>query len=296
MDDEADASPASGDEVTLEQAQAVLSPAEGADEAEPGENQTGEDDELEQLAGTEAEGETEPVEIEYEGKSYKLPPELKDALLRQTDYTKKTMALSDDRKAFEATKEQFDEIAGLSQESRKTFVEAAAKRIQLNAMLNMSIEGLTQDQINALRLDARDLEQEILGLETKGQQAELKERDLRGQQLAKARESIVTDTAKILPKFNDQRRTELDSVAVSLGASPEFVQQITDPLVYKTLHFADIGMKFVERQRKAATLKDAQQSQPAALVSGKAQSGKRPSEMSPSEMAKHLGLPQRRRL
>lgn len=288
--DDTEANQASGDEVTLEQAQAVLQPEDGADEDQQDENQAdGEDDELAELAGAEAPGETDPVEIEYEGKTYKLPPELKDALLRQSDYTKKTMSLSDERKAFEAVKTQFDEVTNLTQESRASLVRAAALRLQHDALLNVSIEGLSQEQINGLRLDAQDLERRILEEEAKGKQAEDKARETRSQQYAKARAEIVTETAKILPNFTDQRRQELESVAISLGASPDFVQQITDPLVFKTLHFADIGMKFAERQKKAKTLEAAQQAKPAEQVSGKAKSGKRPSEMSPAEMAAHLG-------
>ena len=42
------------------------------------------------------------VEVEYEGKAYCLPAELKDALLRQADYTRKTQDVAKARKTLEA--------------------------------------------------------------------------------------------------------------------------------------------------------------------------------------------------
>lgn len=47
----------------------------------------------------------EEVAVEYNGKSYSLPPELRDALLRQADYTRKTQELAGQRRAFEAERE-----------------------------------------------------------------------------------------------------------------------------------------------------------------------------------------------
>ena len=48
--------------------------------------------------------EPDEVEVDYNGKSYCLPPELKDALLRQADYTRKTQELAEGRRALEAAR------------------------------------------------------------------------------------------------------------------------------------------------------------------------------------------------
>jgi hypothetical protein len=58
------------------------------------------------------------VEVEYEGKTYCLPPELRDALLRQADYTRKTQEVAQARKALEAEKAAHDKK---SSEARLTF-------------------------------------------------------------------------------------------------------------------------------------------------------------------------------
>lgn len=53
--------------------------------------------------GAEAQAQTEPElsEIEYEGKTHKVPPEIKDAVLRHADYTRKTQEISDRRRVIE---------------------------------------------------------------------------------------------------------------------------------------------------------------------------------------------------
>lgn len=285
--DDTEANQAGGIEVTPEEIEATLNPQDGAETEEISEDDA---DELDKLAGLEPEtGEPDAVDVEYDGKTYKLPPELKDALLRQSDYTKKTMALANERKAFEAERSQMEEVSRISQEGRVALVNAAALRMQLKDLEDTPIDGLTLEQRNSLILQHQMLEKQVLSLEEQVKQAEAKERDMRSQQFAKARETVVSETAKHIANFNDQRRTELEAFAVTLGATPEFVQQIVDPLVYKTLHLADIGQKFIDRQRKAKNVTDAQQAQPAAQVSGKARGAKDPSKFSPAEMAKHLG-------
>ena len=54
-----------------------------------------------------ADAELEPglAEVEIDGKTYKLPPELKDGFLRQADYTRKTQELAEQRRRMEAERE-----------------------------------------------------------------------------------------------------------------------------------------------------------------------------------------------
>lgn len=50
----------------------------------------------------------EDEEIEIKGEKYKVPKAIKESIMLQADYTKKTMALADERKALEAQKGQID--------------------------------------------------------------------------------------------------------------------------------------------------------------------------------------------
>lgn len=68
------------------------------------------------------------VEVTYNGKSYSLPPELRDALLRQADYTRKTQELAGQRRAFEAEREGHRRQAATT----RTHLMDAARIVALN--------------------------------------------------------------------------------------------------------------------------------------------------------------------
>jgi len=72
-------------------------------------------------------------EVEYEGKKYALPPELKDAILRQADYTRKTQELAQTRQQAEQTFAQ--------QQAR---IEAERANIQAVARLTAMDDRLQQ--------------------------------------------------------------------------------------------------------------------------------------------------------
>lgn len=75
--------------------------------------------------------EPELVDVVYDGKAYQLPAELKDALLRQADYTRKTQEVAEGRRALEA------ERAGHQQDvaSARAHIQDAARVVALNDQL-----------------------------------------------------------------------------------------------------------------------------------------------------------------
>jgi len=75
------------------------------------ETESEDDIEAEDVSEGDTDEDIEFIETEYEGKTYKLPQELKDALMRNKDYTHKTMTLAEERKALEAEREQFQMTA-----------------------------------------------------------------------------------------------------------------------------------------------------------------------------------------
>lgn len=284
MDEETEANPADGDEVTAEQAQLALTPEEGAEASDAIE------DDLDKLAGLDAqEGEPETVDIEIDGKTYKVPAEIKDGYLRQADYTKKTMTVAEEKRQLAEAKAAIEELGNLSKERLDTVTGVVAARQELARLEATPIDGLSQDQINALRLDHSDLTNRISQLERRGGELTQQERYARDQQIAKAREAAAAEAARYIPDF-DSRRASISEFLASEGENPEqVISTIDNPAVWKVLNYADIGKKFVERQRKAKNIADAQQVKPAAQVGGKARTDKSPDAMSPAEMAKHLG-------
>lgn len=230
-------------------------------------------DDLDALIGDDPEaGKATPelLDIEYDGKTYKLPPELKDALLRQSDYTRKTMDIAEQRRAIEATKAETDQLHSISQERLAGTIRHQQLTARVEQIESTPIDSLTAEQITALRIERQELIQEAHNTQFALQQMAAFEEQTRGQQLAKAREAALSEAAKRIPNFTDERRQQLETLAIQRGSSQADVAAIADPTVWEILHFADIGMKFTERQRAAAKVKAAQSAQPAPEVGGKA--------------------------
>lgn len=243
---------------------------------------------LTEATGTAEEGDnSELVDIEYDGETYKLPPKLKDALLRQADYTKKTMEVAEQRKEIAATKERVDALANLQTEQLGVVFQAEQARARLQQLAQTPIGGLSQEEINSLRLDYRDTEQQVAQLTQHAANMISQEQQARAQQAAKAREDCIKAASKQVPNFTDQRRTELETLAISMGATPEDIADVTHPVVYKLLHLADIGQKFIDRQRKTSRVEQAQATTPVPVVGGnKATATKDPDKMSTEEWMK----------
>lgn len=252
----------------------------------------GESDPIEDLA-REALGETteeaSPVEIEYEGKKFTVDPVLRDAFMRDADYRKKTMALSEERKAFQTEREQFTASASQTKEMREAEIGLALMDRDIAALSNMSTQGMTQTEYDSavarlqrLQADRATLANAITAEQQKGQ-AEW------SQGLEKARADCFREASARINGFTETRRDELEQLAISMGADKEEVALTTEPWAYELLHYADIGKKFIERQRNAAQMKAAATGNPATTVGGASAGGKAPTEMSPAEMAKHLG-------
>jgi hypothetical protein len=75
--------------------------------------------------------EPELVEVVYDGKSYQLPAELKDALLRQADYTRKTQDVAQARKALETARAGHDHDVAHA----RSHILDAARVVALNDQL-----------------------------------------------------------------------------------------------------------------------------------------------------------------
>ena len=112
-------------------------PTEGKPEGD--EAQAGPEAEVTEEAQTE-EGSDESVEVEFNGVKYQVPPELKDALMATSDYTKKTTETAQVRKAVDL---QHKEIA-LFNEQRK-FSESVAGDVDQLKMLDAYIDHLNKN-------------------------------------------------------------------------------------------------------------------------------------------------------
>lgn len=265
----------------------------------------GESDTLDDLA-KEALGEPsanpEYLEVEIDGKKLKVlmadgspvDPDIKFGVLRDADYRKKTMTLSEERKALQKERETYEARASLEGEAalrvqNLTTLDAQIRQLSQLRIADLRAQGYTDQQISeaqenlrqmAAQRDAlsRQVEADLTGAQERGQQA-----------LKQAREKCFQEAQLADKALTPERITALEQFAEAEGIDPEIVKQTTDPVAYKLLHYADIGRKFIERQRNAANMKAAANGNPATTLGGVVSGNKSPDAMSPAEMAKHLG-------
>lgn len=280
--EETAANPAAVVDVQPEEPQVVNLDALEASETEANTPAEGDDSELDDLEALATEPEAtgpDEVEVEYEGETFKVPAKLKDAVLRQADYTKKTTEVANQRREVE---QQRTVIAAAGASIVET-AELLGIQNEIAQLQRADISGWTQEQIDraeALLIHKQNraaaLENHIMGKQTQQEQHEAAE-------MAKQRDAAIAEASKSIPKFTDERRTELETLAVELGIDADAIKSITSAAEYKVLHYADIGRKFAQRQSQAAKMKAAQAGNPSARVGGVAQAGKPAEEMTMDE-------------
>jgi hypothetical protein len=217
--------------------------------------------------------EPELVDVEYEGKPYKLPPELKDAILRQADYTRKTQEVAQVRKDAEARLAEAQATFNTSQE----VLEARATALNLDNSLKQ------YESVNWAQLEAEDpiaamshwrqfqqLQQQRgqVGEYLTKTQTELSEKQ------AQATEARLRETAEFAQKELKGWTPELDAkitqfAVKDLGFSPEELRSSLNPGVYRTIYLAHIGHQALQKQATPQAQRPAPAAQPLTKVAAR---------------------------
>ena len=130
---------------------------------EPGEPETEEPEAPEEPEGQEAPEEAGPefIEIEFDGNKYQVPPELKDRLMAEADYTRKTTELANTRRAIELQQKEialfneglaFEQTVSQEQDNLK-MLDAYIKNVETTTKWSE----MTTDQIVRSRMELDQL-------------------------------------------------------------------------------------------------------------------------------------------
>lgn len=260
--------------------QEATTPAGDVETAPAGEG----DASLDDLAGIEASADPEFVEVEVDGRKIRVSSDGKDYLLREADYRRKTMDLSEQRKAVEAERAKIAEQAKLGQEEFQAAVQLQALNDQIAQFEAVDWDAWTDsDPFEAQKAWQRyqttlNRRNQVGGLLAQHMQ----QKEQRAQQeSATRREAILSTAAKEIPNWSDDLRGQLDSFAKSHGYDPAVIDDVRD---YKMLRLAHIGQQFIERQRKASAMQKASAAKSAPQVGSNAGAGSLdPSAMSMAE-------------
>lgn len=214
-------------------------------------------------------------EIEHEGEKYKVPKALKDAFLRQADYTRKTQEVAEQRREFETQVQQFQQRAQAQQQHIQDYAQLHALDAQLERFSQIDWQTLIdQDPVEAMKLDRQyrtlsDARQSTVQRiqEVEQTQAFENQRDI-ATKLEKGREVLQRE----IPNWSPEKARELKSFAIDvLKADSRAVEQIYDPATVIGLYYAQIGY---QATKKAASPPPKQEAKPIQKVSSKRDTAK----------------------
>jgi hypothetical protein len=277
MDIETAATPAGGDDTHAVQPAASDAPAPEAQTPAEG---TAPDAGLNALPPEPEEDEFE--EIERGEKKYRIPKALKGELLMHEDYTRKTMALADQRREIDQAKAQVDQARQLTTEEFQLAAKHTALSEQIAAYEQVDWDALeAADPVEAQKhwrhyqtaLNQRTQTATAFQQRQAARQAQ-EQRDH-----AKLREQVETEVARKIPNWTT-KRPEVESFAARFGYTPDKLNATADANDYHILYLANEGHKFLERQRAAAKAAAAGAVKPAPEVGGTAAAGADPRAMS----------------
>ena len=204
-------------------------------------------------------------EVEYEGEKYQVPPKLKEAIIRQSDYTKKTQEVAEQRKLLSHAREQI-EVASLQNQFSKSVEPELNEIRQLDSQLS------AYENVNWREIPAEDRTLHMLEMQRleKARAAKLGEIEMKRQQFDGAFKEHVkrlqSEAKKLLkeriPHWSEQTEKETRDWALSNGLTEEEVNSISDP------RHAEILWKASQFDKVKQTAKPAIAQAKAAKVSG----------------------------
>ena len=265
----------------------VETPTEAPEDEDTQEDATPEDDDTEDVTEDATEDEEpEPivVDVEYDGKDYSVPPELKDALMRQSDYTRKMQDVSGKRKELEAATQTLQRDAELHQTHLDEVATIKAIDQQLQAFEAVDWEtAYNDDPVEAMKLDRQqrglqDNKQQALARFQENQREAF---ELQRGEHAKLLEKGQTVLEADIPGWNAEMVEKTRKYALKAGLSETEASRVINPVHVKLIHKARLYDELVAKQ--AAKPKPAP-AQPAAKVKGARQGGsKDPEKMTADE-------------
>ncbi len=197
---------------------------------QPGSEAPPEQQEQTEEVAAESAAQPEFQEIEYEGKTYQVPAELKDALLRQSDYTKKTTEVSERQRALEQKELQLKAV-----ENERRFHEHVKQDInqiqridfQPEQWKSVDVTGMTAEELWKISRQVEQLkdqrEQLSKGINGKWQEFQGQQNTLLQQARAKAEEHV----SKSVKGWGPEVQRALTDYGQSQGYTSEELSQLS---------------------------------------------------------------------
>ena len=188
-----------------------------------------------------AEETEELLDIEYDGVVYQVPPELKDALLRNSDYTQKTQAVAEQRKEVEMLQQQVETtqneqrfITGIQPDLNNLGLLQAQIQ-QMEAGLQQNLANMTSEQMFKTKIEIDGMKEQMSafrqGLEVKYKEFEEAQKQSYHELLEQGAQSLK----KAIPDWSEGKAQHVREFAVQQGFNQQEVNSIIDPRYVKVL-------------------------------------------------------------
>jgi hypothetical protein len=222
-------------------------------------------------------------DVDYEGKQYKLPKELKEALLRQADYTRKTQEVAEQRRQIEIEKQQAQMAIQATSAFQQEYAQLQNFDAQLEQLRNIDWNAvINEDPQTAMKLQVRFNDLLRSRNDTADRighiQQDLEQR--RQAEITAQLQRAEIELKAAIPEWgSEELRSGLVKTAMSSGFEADDLANITDPRMIKVLHKAYLYDKAQQKLAKAAP--SAQEIKPATTI----KSGKGSGQINPDKLS-----------
>lgn len=223
-------------------------------------------------------------EVEHEGKKYRIPKELKSALMMQSDYTRKTQEVANERRQIEQHAQRIEQEAQAHREDIVDYAKYVAVEDRLQQFGQVNWTQLSDDDpVTAQKLwieytQLKDTRNQLgSNLSYRQQQRDFEKQQKSAKHLEEGRAVL----AREIKDWSPQLASALADFARSDGWSESEITNITAAQV-KSLHRSYVGSQILKKQapKQAPT-----PAMPVTKVGGTASVKKSPSSMTDKEFA-----------
>ena len=193
-------------------------------------------------------------EVEYDGKVYRVPVELKNGLMHKADYTRKTQEISRSREAMELQQKQiaeFQEQQRFEQTLQEDIGKVGTLNYQLKLYESLDWKGMETGDIVRHRMQMEQLEKqrkEIVESINSKRQAFSSEQKARLEELAGKAAEVLS---RSINGWNEEAAASVSEYALAQGFTKHEVDNIVNPRDVQILWKAQQYDKLVSTKEQA---------------------------------------------
>lgn len=225
-------------------------------------------------------------EVDHEGKKYRVPKDIKPALMLHADYTKKTQEVAEQRRALEAQQQQFQQARELQQQNLREYAQLSSIDSQLEQFSKLNWQQLSaEDPFQAQQLwmqqaQLKEARQSLAGNLSQREQQALESQRAEAAKRVKEGQDMLTREIK---NWSPEYAKTLAGYGETMGYTQQELATVQDARAIKLLHKAYLYDQLAAKASKPppASIPNAKPS--AQLPSGKSTLKKDPTQMSDAE-------------